>query len=135
MAAALLALLLLAAAPASAPAKVEPSPPGPVEHLAKRVVEAIRNCPEPEPGEIAVCARDRGVAEGWRLPRLDPKYAGTKLRPSGRGTLASEGPGAAGTGSCTAAGAGGSTGCMLQLDNQWGAWKKEQQATGQNFPW
>lgn len=125
-------VLLLAAA---APVTVEPPPVGPVEHLHKKVVEAIRNCPEAAPGEIVVCSRDRGVAEGYRLPRLDPRYAGETIRPSGRGTLASPATGASGTGSCSAAGAGGSTGCQVQLNNDWGTWKKEQQADGRAFPW
>jgi hypothetical protein len=130
--AAALALLLAAAAPVAEPPKA-----GPVEHLHKQVVQAIRNCPEGEDGEIVVCSRDRGVAEAYRLPKMDGRFA--TLRPSGRGTAAAAAAGAdlgaSGTGSCSAAGAGGATGCQLQMDKQWGDWKKQRQADGQPFPW
>ena len=122
-------LLLLAAALAAPAAK-----PGPVEQLRKVVVGAIRNCLAPESGEIVVCAPDRGVAEGYRLPRLDPRYAGSNLRPSGRGTLPNVG--ASGTGSCSTVGGGGQTGCALAEAKAWGAWKRERKSAGQDgFPW
>lgn len=122
-------LLLLAVAIVAPAAK-----PGPVEQLRKVVVGAIRNCLAPENGEIVVCAPDRGVAEGYRLPRLDPRYAGSALRLSGRGTLPDVG--ATGTGSCSTVGGGGQTGCALAEANAWGAWKRERKRAGQGgFPW
>lgn len=125
----MLALLLLAAEAA------KPAPAGPVDHLHQVVVEAIRNCPQGADGAIVVCARDRGIAEGWRLPKLDPRYAGNALRPSGRGTLATSDVAATGVGSCSATGAAGATGCSLAEANAWGAWKREQKADGKPFPW
>ena len=109
----------------------DPPKPGPVEHLRKVVVAAIRNCPDPVPGEVTVCARDRGVAEGYRLPRLDSRYAGAALRPSGRGTLAGADLGASGTGSCSTIGASGATGCSLAEINAWSAWRRQQRSDAQ----
>ena len=127
----MLPLLLLAAA-AAPPA---PAKPGPVETLHKQVVDAIRNCPVAGPGEITVCARDRGIAEGYRIPRMDPRFAGNALRPSGRGTIVAPDVAASGTGSCTTAGGGGFTGCSLQDYRNWGAWKAQEKAEGRAFPW
>ena len=121
--------LLLAAAVA------EPPKAGPVEVLHRKVVTAIRNCPDAAPGEITVCARDRGIAESYRIPRLDPRFAGAAPRSTGRGALAAAGPGAAGTGSCTNTGAGGFTGCSLQDYRNWGRWKDREKANGREFPW
>jgi hypothetical protein len=114
----MIAMLLLAAAAA---ASQPPAPPkvGPVEHLKKRVVDAVRNCAEPLPGEVVVCAPDRGIAEGYRIPKLDPRFAGN-LRASGRGEVAGD-PAAAGTGSCSKVGAGGATGCAKRDYSDWKA--------------
>lgn len=116
-------LIFLAAAAAPPPPKS-----GPVEKLHERVVEAIRNCPHSTDGEIVICARDRGIAEGYRIPKLDPRFAGGKLRPSGRGTVDGADVGASGIGSCTNVGAGGSTGCALRDLNQWSDWRRQRQA-------
>jgi hypothetical protein len=123
----MIGLLLLAAAVATEP----PAPPrtGPVEHLKKRVVEAVRNCPEPVPGEVVVCAPDRGISEGYRIPRLDPRFAGN-LRASGRGEVAGDVAGT-GTGSCSKVGAGGATGCAKR---DYSDWKAERRRMSQEDP-
>jgi len=122
----MLALLTFFAAAAGQPAKA-----GPIEDLHQRVVEAIRNCPHSSDGEIVICARDRGFAEGYRIPKMDPRYAGGKLRPSGRGTVDGADVGASGIGSCTNVGAGGSVGCTLRDLNKWSDWRRQQrQAEG-----
>lgn len=116
-----------------AAATTPPVPAGPVDHLHKIVVDAIRNCPEHTPDEIVVCAKDRGVAEGYRLPRLDSRYAsrgGEKPRVS----LTDPAVGAAGTG-CTNTGSGGTNGCGLKEENAWGDWKRQAKADGRRFPW
>jgi hypothetical protein len=125
----ILPLLLLAADPPAAE-------PAPVDTLRSTVVDAIRNCPKGRDGEIVVCSRDRGFAEGFRIPKLDPRFA-RNLRPSGRGELASAEPGAAGIGTCTNTGAGGTTGCTLKQAKSWGEWKKQQKAENPDalFPW
>ena len=116
----MLALLLFAQATTGKPAE-------PVGHLREVVVDAIRNCPKPVGDEIVVCSRDRGIAEGYRIPKLDPRYA-TNLRPSGRGELAGAEVGATGVRSCTNVGAVGATGCTLGDYSLWGAWAREQRA-------
>jgi hypothetical protein len=115
------ALLLLAEVAAPVPKT------GPVEHLKKRVVEAIRNCPGARPGEVVVCAPDRGIAEGYRIPKLDPRFASGELRASGRGEVKS-GVGAAGIGSCSSTGAGGAVGCARRDYEAWGAERRRQRA-------
>ena len=121
------ALLLLAAEdpPAAAPA--------PTEALKQVVVDAIRNCGKNAEGEVIVCARDRGIAESYRLPKIQPRLAEAG-RPGGK-LDALAGPGAAGQGSCTATGGAGTTGCSLAQANAWGEWKKRQKAAGEWFPW
>ena len=104
---------------------------GPTEHLHEVVVEAIRNCPKPVEGEIAVCARDRGFSERYRIQRLDPRFA--EPPPLSIGVMSGVGDG--GTGSCGAVGAGGATGCALRDYNAWGTWKKGEKAKGRDFPW
>lgn len=131
----MLAAFVLAVAAIPAPAVAAPPAPGPVEHLHKVVVDAIRPCPKAADGEIVVCSRDRGIDEGYRLPKLDQRYAGAAARPGGRGTMASPSLGAAGAGSCSSTGAGGATGCSLKEANDWGAWKKQEKADGRPFPW
>ncbi|WP_174273345.1 hypothetical protein [Sphingomonas bacterium] len=105
---------------------------GPIDTLHHKVVEAIRNCPKAEDGTIAVCAKDRGYAQRFRLQKLDQRFAGGNP-PVTVGPLS--GVGAVGIGSCSATGAGGSTGCVLREDNAWGEWKKQQKAEGREFPW
>ena len=117
-------LMLLQAATEDAP---PPPPPAPTETLHQIVVDAIRNCAHPVDGEVVVCAKDRGIAEGYRIPKMDPRYA-KNLRPSGRGEVAvvDEGVGASGIGSCTKSGAGGSIGCAKNEIKAWAAEHKQQ---------
>ncbi len=117
-------LLLLQAAAADAP---PPPPPTPTENLHQIVVDAIRNCAHPAAVEVVVCAKDRGIAEGYRIPKMDPHYA-KNLRPSGRGEVAvvDDGTGATGIGSCTKVGAGGSIGCTKSEIKAWAAEHKQQ---------
>lgn len=122
-------LLMLAAVAAAVPKA------GPVETLHTVVVEAIRNCPKGKGDEIVVCSRDRGIAEGFRLPRLDPRYAGPGLKPGGRGVLTDAGVAAVGVGSCSTVGANGATGCGRRAADDWGAWKRGERAEGRDFPW
>lgn len=119
-----LALALLAAPEGAA---------GPVETLRGVVIEAIRNCPKAAPDEIVVCSRDRGLAEGYRLPRLDPRYVQRDVR--GRPVDGRTGAARA-SGTCSTSGSAGATGCALDAANDWGAWKKAVKARGEGgFAW
>ena len=122
----MLALLFLIQAATEDPPP-PPPPPAPVEQLRQIVVDAIRNCPKPISGELVVCAPDRGIAEGYRIPKMDPRFA-KNLRPSGRGEMATiDATGAAVggvPGSCSKTGAAGSVGCSkIELK----AWSAERQ--------
>ena len=79
--------LLQAATEDPPPPPPPPPPPAPVEQLRQIVVDAIRNCGKPGSDEVVVCAPDRGIAEGYRLPKMDTRFA-KNLRPSGRRFLA-----------------------------------------------
>jgi|EndMetStandDraft_4_1072995.scaffolds.fasta_scaffold72681_2 hypothetical protein len=116
----MLPLLLLAAEIATNKPKL-----GPVEKEHKMVVEAVRGCAESEDDIVVVCSKDRGIAEGFRLPKLDPRFA-SSLRKSGRGELVDGALGASGAGSCSTVGAGGSTGCAKRDYNAWAQWKRDQ---------
>ena len=111
-------LLILAEVPTSKPQV------GPIEKEHKMVVKAVRGCDEDEEDVIVICSKDRGVAEGYRLPRLDPRFA-ANLRPSGRGEMTGADAAAAGTGSCTTSGAGGFTGCSKRDYDAWAHWKQD----------
>ena len=113
-------LLLFAAEIATTKPKL-----GPIEKEHKMVVEAVRGCAENDEDTIVVCSKDRGVAEGYRLPKLDPRFA-EALRKNGRGGLTDANLGASGAGSCSTVGAGGSTGCSKREYNAWARWKQEQ---------
>ncbi len=66
-------LFLAAAAAAAAPEKPKA---GPVEKQHQFVVDAVRGCPEAATvDEIVICSNDRGIAEVYRLPRLDQRFA------------------------------------------------------------
>ena len=80
---------------------------------------------ESEDDIVVVCSKDRGIAEGFRLPKLDPRFA-SSLRKSGRGELVDGALGASGAGSCSTVGAGGSTGCAKRDYNAWAQWKRDQ---------
>jgi hypothetical protein len=120
-------LLLIAAEVATAKPKM-----GPIEKEHKMVVEAVRGCAESEDDVIVVCSRDRGIAEAYRLPKLDPRFA-SNLRPNGRGGLGGADIGAAGAGSCSNTGAGGFTGCSKRDYDAWGQWKLEKKKETQAF--
>jgi hypothetical protein len=122
----LLALLLIQVA--AAPGADQP----PSQHLHEVVVEAIRNCPQPKADEIAVCARDRGYSQRYRMERLKPYHA--EQSPPVKVDVTA-GAGASGVGSCSTAGAGGQTGCQLKADNDWRRWKEDEKADGRQFPW
>jgi len=116
----------------------QPAPgaaPALTESLRQAVVDAIRNCPHGDNGEVIVCSRDRGVAEGYRIPKLDPRFA-TNLRPSGRGELPADAESATGAQSCSNVGASGSTGCTKKAIESWGEWKKQKKKEEDAaFPW
>ena len=117
--------LLLLMGQAAASDDPPPPPPAPVETLHKIVVDAIRNCPEHAPDELVVCAKDRGIAEGYRIPKMDSRFAKT-LRPSGRGEVSGAAVGATGIGSCTKSGPGGAIGCSRDELKAWAAQRKAQ---------
>ncbi|MDB5682425.1 MAG: hypothetical protein JWM75_123 [Sphingomonas bacterium] len=104
--------------------------PGPAGDLDMVVIEAINACPKGAAGEIAVCGRRPGsmpyqpyrVPEAFRTRGFDPT-ASTESASRERNRIM-EG-GAAGTGSCSAVGGGGTTGCTVQ---QWQ--RGEQQRAG-----
>lgn len=120
------ALLLFAALAAEGPPTTKPKM-GPIEREHKIVVDAVRGCPEDEEDEVVVCSRDRGIAEGYRLPKLDPRFA-LNTRKNGRGELTDPALGASGAGSCSNSGAGGSTGCTLRNIKSWAEERKRQKA-------
>ncbi len=124
----LLPILLLFAAeiPSSKPVV------GPIEKEHKMVVQAVRGCPEPREGEVVVCSRDRGVAEGYRLPRLDPRFA-DNLRPTGRAGPADATLGASGAGACSPSGAGGFTGCAKRGYDAGGAARRRRKAEARAY--
>ena len=113
-------LLLLAAEIVTAKPKM-----GPIEKEHKIVVDAVRGCHDYEEGEIVVCSNDRGIAEGYRLPKLDTRFAGA-LAKNGRSELTDVDLGASGAGSCSATGAGGATGCGKREYDNWAKWKQDQ---------
>jgi hypothetical protein len=101
---------------------------GPIEKEHKIVVDAVRGCPQDEDEEeIVVCSRDRGIAEGYRLPKLDPRFA-VNLGKNGRSELTDPSLGASGAGSCSTSGAGGSTGCTLRNIKSWAEEQKRKKA-------
>jgi hypothetical protein len=116
----MLLLLLFAAEIATTKPKM-----GPIEKEHKIVVDAVRGCRDYEEGEIVVCSSDRGVAEGYRLPKLDTRFAGA-LSKNGRSELTDVDLGASGAGSCSATGAAGATGCAKREYDNWAKWKLEQ---------
>lgn len=123
----MLPLLLFAALAAEGPPTTKPKM-GPVEKEHKMVVDAVRGCPEGgEIDEVVVCARDRGLAEGYRLPKLDPRFA-INLDKNGRTQLDDPGLGASGAGSCSNSGAGGNTGCTLRNIRSWAEEQKRKKA-------
>jgi hypothetical protein len=111
-------------------------PPAPVEQLRQIVVDAIRNCARPTSGEIVVCAPDRGIAEGYRIPKMDARFA-KNLRPSGRGELPKPvdgDPGANGIAACSKVGAVGASGCSKVELKTWAAEQKRKRDSDDFFP-
>jgi len=98
----LAAALAAAGGPPASPPDPEPAP--------ARIVE---DCPSPAPGDLVVCGRP-GARSPYRLPPQDAGWT-----PDGAIDSVSRerhrllDPGAAGIGSCSTAGPGGSTGCDL----------------------
>jgi hypothetical protein len=124
----MLSLMLLAAVVAAEKPKI-----GPIEKERKMVVEAIRGCPEAtDEDEIVVCSKDRGVAEGYRLPKLDPRFD-MRLSENKRGALTDRALGASGAGSCSAVGAGGSTGCTLRGIQSWADEQRRKKAADRAY--
>ena len=108
-------------------------PPVVGKELHDQIVSAIRNCPQAKGDEIAVCSKDRGYAERYRLQKIEKPLAPD----SGGGIqfqLASPDTAKAGTGSCSASGAGGPTGCSAKEYDAWAKWKAQQKADGR-APW
>ena len=104
-----------------AAAAVDPPKKPPVtEPLRKAVIDAIRNCPKSQGDEIAVCAPDRGISEGYRVPKMDSRFA-RNLRPSGRGELTPAEAEALGINPCSNVGPAGGTGCSLKDYRAWRA--------------
>jgi hypothetical protein len=123
----MIAILLFAALAAEGPPTTKPKM-GPVEKEHKMVVDAVRGCPEREDeDEVVVCSRDRGISEGYRLPKLDPRFA-INLDKNGRSELTDPALGATGAGSCTNVGAGGNTGCTLRNIKGWADEQKRKKA-------
>ena len=123
----MLPLLLFAAVAGVGPPTDKPKM-GPIEKEHKIVVDAVRGCPQDEDEEeIVVCSRDRGIAEGYRLPKLDPRFA-VNLGKNGRSELTDPSLGASGAGSCSTSGAGGSTGCTLRNIKSWAEEQKRRKA-------
>ena len=115
----MLALLLIAMAAADPP----PAPSSPLKGLDKVVTDAIRNCPGAEQGAVVVCARDRGFAEGYRLPKLkSPKPPPT----SGPVISVVAGPGQGTGGGCSDALAVGTLSCGSGAEDAQAAWQREQ---------
>lgn len=113
-----------------------PPPPAPVEQLRQIVVDAIRNCAKPTAGEIVVCAPDRGIAEGYRIPKMDTRFA-KNLRPSGRGELpmpADGDPAGTGINSCSKVGAAGASGCSKIELKAWATEQKQKRDSDDFFP-
>lgn len=133
-ASAIAATTLLFAAPAFAQsAEPAPTPTGPqgTERINQVIVYGDDACPSSANGDIVVCAR-MGEDERYRIP---PDLRGNPndlQRESWTArVLAVERTGRFGTDSCSPAGLGGFTGCMLQtIDN---AYAERQQAAGTDW--
>ncbi|QJU56863.1 hypothetical protein HL653_02810 [Sphingomonas sp. AP4-R1] len=123
----LILALALAEPPAEQPPSAEAAAAAGAADIHQKVVTAIRNCPETKGDEIVVCSKDRGIAESFRLPKLDPRFAQSdpKLR---KPADAFEGTGDGGFGSCSAVGIGAGTGCAMRDYRAWGDWKRRQRA-------
>lgn len=93
-----------------------------------KAIAAATDCQRGKAGEILVCRRGQG-SERYRIPEVlrDPGFDFSDMSVEGvsreRHRLLDAG--ASGIGSCSASGAGGMTGCMVQKFRQW-----EQQKAG-----
>ena len=107
---------------------VQPRDPT-IQPLNDAVTQAIRNCPQTRQDEIAVCARDRGFAEKYRIQKLDRPtvdLGDPKVKLSGVG---SDVPG-----QCSTVGQAGAIGCSKRDYDNWAAWKREQRAAARDTP-
>jgi hypothetical protein len=119
-------LLILALALADPPTAEAAAAEGAAD-IRQKVVAAIRNCGQGKGDEIVVCSKDRGVAEAYRMPKLDPRFAEAdpKLK---KADDAFGDTGDGGFGQCSAVGIGAGTGCALNDYRAWGDWKRRQKA-------
>lgn len=102
-------------------------PASPLQDMHTRVIEAIRNCAHPAPGEIVVCSKDRGFAEGYRLPKSDPRFE-HRDSPIVNLLQGNDGPP---PNACNSPSLVGKTGCSIDDYRKWQAWKRAQEARGQ----
>jgi hypothetical protein len=118
-------LLILALLAADPPA--EAAAAASAAEIHQKVVAAIRNCGQGKGDEIIVCSKDRGLAESYRLPKLDPRFveADPKLKKA-EDAFGDTGDG--GFGQCSAVGIGAGTGCAMRDYRAWGDWKRRQKA-------
>jgi hypothetical protein len=120
-------MLLLIFALLAADPPAEAAAAASAAEIRQKVVAAIRNCGQAGGDEIVVCSKDRGLAESYRLPKLDPRFAQAepKLKTA---EDAMGGTGDGGFGQCSAVGIGAGTGCAMQDYRAWGDWKRRQKA-------
>lgn len=107
--------------------------PAPTQALHDVVVSAIRNCPQTHGDEIAVCAKDRGFSEKYRIERLtkpETNLESAKLKLSGVADTGNVAPG----GCIGAAGQAGAIGCSKRDYDDWAAWKRKQKAEAKSIP-
>lgn len=112
---ALIAALLLCAAPALAQQDTAPAAGAGSEKVNLVIVYGEDACPQSQGDEIVVCAR-KGEAERYRIPeplRGDPNKPSNQAW--GERVRSLEYVGRSGTESCSPSGAGGATGCFAQL--------------------
>lgn len=100
-----------------------------------KIVYGDEPCPtSPDGDEIVVCKR-LPIEEKYRVPKEFRKTENTPANESwGARAQSLQGVGASGSGSCSAAGGGGWTGCWREQMKQAKAEKKQEAATGTAVP-